>query len=1152
MPSTTKALLGSRRFAPLFRTQAIAAFNANFFKQAMALLIAYRLATETGMDAATLTAAAGAVFVAPFILLSGLAGTLADSMDKAQLARRLMRVEILVMALSAAALVVANVPLLFLSLLLVGTVSAFFGPVKYALLPAHLDENELVDGNALLEGATFLAILLGSLMGGLALAYAWGIPVAAVVMVALSVVAWRTSTSIPAAPAVGTPPKVSFSIVSDTVALVRQARSIRPVWLSILGISWFWTFGATLLALVPPLARDLLGGDAMVASTFLAIFSIGIAVGSLLCARQLKGEISPHPVPFAALAMSGILVAFAVLAAALPAIPAGSRSLAEVVLAPGTILIAATMFSLSVACGFFAVPLYAILQHASPQRAKARMIGANNVMNSLMMVLGAVVMGVLSAGLGFPVPAIALTLAILNLVAAAITLRLLRRDVIKSLARSVLGTVFRIEVSGRENARNAGDRVIVVANHASFLDGAVLAAYLPGDPVFAVDTRIAAAWWAKPLLYLVDFAAIDPTNPMGLKTLAKEVEKGRPLVIFPEGRLTTTGSLMKVYDGPAMVADKTGARLLPVRLDGLQHTLFTRLAGRVKRKVAPKVTVKILPARSFDLDPALKGGARRKAAGRQLYDLMSETLFRTTDSDRPMFKALIDAAALNGRGHVIAEDIGFAPVTYGRILTGSFALGGAILRHLGPARNVGVLLPNSVGAVVTFFALQAIGRVPAMLNVSTGAAGMLSSCRTAGVDTVLCSRLFVERGKLGPVLEEMSRGMKVVYLDDLRAEIGTLAKLKALLASYLPDFFMKDVSPDEPAAVLFTSGSEGVPKGVVLSHRNLNANRHQVGARIAFNAKDVVFNALPMFHSFGLTVGTLLPILAGIRTFLYPSPLHYKIVPELVYQTNATVFFGTDTFLRGYARVADPYDFQSVRLVGAGAEKVNDETRRLWNDLFGLRILEGYGATECSPVIAFNTPMHFRAGTVGRLMPALEYRLEPVPGIDVGGRLFVKGPNVMLGYLRDTAPGVLEPVSDGWYDTGDIVDVDAEGYVRILGRAKRFAKIAGEMVSLGAVEALAARVAPDFRHAAVARPDPRKGEQVVLVTEDAGMDYKRIKAVAEKEGIPEIMLPRTVIHVESLPVLGTGKTDYPSIERLARETATTEEAASDEDETTDA
>jgi acyl-[acyl-carrier-protein]-phospholipid O-acyltransferase/long-chain-fatty-acid--[acyl-carrier-protein] ligase len=343
---------------------------------------------------------------------------------------------------------------------------------------------------------------------------------------------------------------------------------------------------------------------------------------------------------------------------------------------------------------------------------------------------------------------------------------------------------------------------------------------------------------------------------------------------------------------------------------------------------------------------------------------------------------------------------------------------------------------------------------------------------------------------------------------------------------------------DDPAVVLFTSGSEGTPKGVVLSHRNLLSNRHQLASVVDISPKDVVLNALPVFHSFGLTGGVLLPLLSGVRTFLYPSPLHYRTVPEIAYGIDATILFGTDTFLAGYARVADNYDFYSVRYVFAGAERVKAETRRVWFEKFGIRILEGYGTTETSPALAVNTPMHFKAGTVGRLLPGIQHRIEAIDGIAEGGRLYVRGPNVMLGYLRAEHPGVLEPPENGWYDTGDIVEFDAEGFVSIKGRAKRFAKVAGEMVPLGTVEDFIAQVWPAALHAVVTLPDAKRGEQLVLVTDYPAANRAALSTAARSAGLPDIFVPRSIAHVPNVPILGSGKIDYVTVNRLASELAT--------------
>jgi acyl-[acyl-carrier-protein]-phospholipid O-acyltransferase/long-chain-fatty-acid--[acyl-carrier-protein] ligase len=315
----------------------------------------------------------------------------------------------------------------------------------------------------------------------------------------------------------------------------------------------------------------------------------------------------------------------------------------------------------------------------------------------------------------------------------------------------------------------------------------------------------------------------------------------------------------------------------------------------------------------------------------------------------------------------------------------------------------------------------------------------------------------------------------------------------------------------------------------VLSHINIQANRYQVSSRIDFGPTDIVFNALPIFHSFGLTGGTLLPVLAGIKTFFYPSPLHYRIIPELVYDTNATLLFGTDTFLTGYARHAHPYDFHSVRYVFAGAEKLHERTRKIWADKFGVRIFEGYGATETAPVLSMNTPMHSQPGSVGRLMPGVSHRLQPVPGIEEGGRLLVYGPNIMTGYYLPDAPGKIQPLHGGWYDTGDIVTIDDIGYITIRGRAKRFAKIGGEMVSLAAVEEYIGKLWPQYTHAVLQVPDPKKGEQLVLVTTNPTASRNDLVNYAKENGINELSIPKRILLIDTIPVLGTGKTNYVAL-----------------------
>src|SRR5215471_15185659 len=728
-------------------------------------------------------------------------------------------------------------------------------------------------------------------------------------------------------------------------------------------------------------------------------------------------------------------------------------------------------------------------------------------------------------------------------------MRVIPREILRALFRLYFDTFHGVTVTGLENYRAAGDRVVIVANHLSFADACLIACYLPDSPTFAIHTRMAERWWARPFLAAVDIFKVDVQSAYSVKHMVEAVrDQGRKLMIFPEGRLTNTGALMKIYEGAGLVADKARAMVVPVSIDGLQFSPLGRMRGKLPIRWFPHLSVNIMPPVDLSPDPKLPltPQARREAIGRALQDLLVNTVFCAKQTDRTLFSAVLDARTKQGRHTLITEDLAREPITYDRVILGAAVLGRRLAKETAPGERVGILLPNANGTVVSFMALQAFGRVPAMLNFSTGADAILSSCTAAEVKTVISSRAFVEKGKLNALIERLQTQVRIIWLEELRASITFGAKLRgkwdARFARSLPG---AKVSSDAPAVVLFTSGSEGTPKGVVLSHRNIVANCAQLSTVIDFNSSDRVFNALPMFHSFGLTAGTVLPLLYGVRAFLYPSPLHYRAVPGLVYDTDSTILFGTDTFLNGWAQYAHAYDFYAVRYIFAGAEKVREETKHLFSERFGVRILEGYGATETAPVLAMNTAMHCRAGTVGRFVPGIEWRLEPVPGVDTGGRLVVRGPNVMLGYMRASAPGVIEPPEGGWYDTGDIVEVDIEGYVAIKGRAKRFAKIAGEMVSMTAAESLVRSLWPEAQHAVLALPDARKGERLVLLTTEKGASSSQLLAHARQLGVPEIMVPRTVQTIEAMPLLGSGKLDYPALQKLAAAQAAPAEAAAE-------
>ncbi len=705
---------------------------------------------------------------------------------------------------------------------------------------------------------------------------------------------------------------------------------------------------------------------------------------------------------------------------------------------------------------------------------------------------------------------------------------------LRKFVRFILVLFYRVKIHGAENLERAGDRVLIVANHASFLDPVLLWAFLPDDVTFAINTHIAKSFWIKPGLRFARVLPLDTGNPMSVKTLTHHLRENRRVVLFPEGRITMTGALMKIYDGAGLIADKADARVLPVRIDGAQYTPFSRLRGILRLRWFPAITLNILPPIRLELPSELKGDERRVKLGTMMEDLMTDMVFSTADRNRTLFQALLDARKIHGGRWTIMEDMQRKPVSYNGLITRILALGGKLAELSTEGEAVGVLLPSIVPTVAVFFGLNSRRRIPAMLNYTAGVNNLLTACVTAQVKTVITSKRFIEMAKLENELARLQSTLRVVFLEDLAESLTVIDKIKALLGSLKLQFGSTgNGEAEKPAVILFTSGSEGLPKGVVLSHANLLANSHQLVAKLDLNASDRLLNCLPLFHSFGLTVGTLTPLLSGMFTFLYPSPLHYRIIPEVAYDINATILFGTNTFLGGYAKHAHPYDFYSVRFVFAGAERLMPDTRKVWSDKFGIRLVEGYGVTETSPVLSANTPMHFRAGSVGRLLPGIRYQLERVEGIPEGGKLHVAGPNIMLGYLLAGNPGKLVPpcsvFGEGWHDTGDLVTVDAEGYIFIRGRVKRFAKIGGEMVSLAAVEEIAARLWPENLHVAASQPDVQKGERILLITDYPGAERSQLLEHVRREGYSEMHLPRSIHLLDPMPLLATGKIDLQAV-----------------------
>ncbi len=700
-------------------------------------------------------------------------------------------------------------------------------------------------------------------------------------------------------------------------------------------------------------------------------------------------------------------------------------------------------------------------------------------------------------------------------------------------------TVFKVRCSIEFDERNMPRKGVYVANHVSFLDPVLLFAFLPGDPVFALNGHLYRNRLIRFLMRTADVMPFNPIEPGDIKELIAKVDGGRLCVIFAEGRVTESGGLMKIYEAPGLVADKSGAPLIPVWIEGPQYGYFSKTKGKLPHRPLPKVRVIVGRPRPFKLKDELR--RQRDHISNEVYMILREMSFEVRyNPDISLFAQLMKTAKIHAKKGLFrrpkfVEDIQRKPQSYRDIVIKSFVLGKYLKRRTEPEEHVGLFLPNSVAALCSFFGLTAYDRIPVMLNFSVGAQNMVSMCKTAQVRIVVTSLAFVKTAKMEDAVKMMEEaGVKIIYLEKAAKEIGLWDKINAYLRYKIKRVPIKK-GGNRKAVILFTSGSEGTPKAVVLSHANIISNIKQMSAIETINVTDTVFNALPMFHSFGLVVGTLFPLFEGSKLFLYPSPLHYRVVAEIVYEIGASIMFGTDTFFRGYGRIAHPFDFHNIRFMFGGAEAVKPDTRNIWMERLGIRVLEAYGATECSPVVSANNRIFNRFGSIGKLLPAIEYKIEPVPGIEKGGELVVRGPNIMMGYILPDNPGMLVPLEGGWYHTGDVVEIDEIGFVYIRDRIKRFAKIGGEMVSLNAVHEMVCKAYEtdgEFQYGVVAIPHESKGERIVLATNNRNVSQDGLHAYIRANAMSELFLPRIILYMEKLPVFATGKADNVTLKKI--------------------
>ncbi len=1137
-PADPDSSLGSLR--GLLIAQFFGAFNDNAWKLMVALLAIKQIASTHELAQSTFevasqtqTTQAFVIFTLPLMVVSAFAGVFSDRFSKRTVIVTMKALEVLLMVAGTAALFFnpqgGTLPLLVLAAM--GAQSAIFSPSKYGILPELLTHQRLSWGNGQLELWTFAAIIGGTALAGPLLDLSGPTPwVAGFVLIIFSACGLWASLLIPSVPRA----RPDGGVRETWQGALEAFRSDRVLALGILGAVAFWTLASLVGQDVLIYAKAVLQLSDTYSGLPLAAFGIGVGIGSLLA-----GKLSATKVELGYLPLGGIGITFSLV------------TLGQ--LTPG---LAGTLFGmicLGLSSGFVVVPLNALIQWRAPADRRGAVIAFSNTLVFGGVLLGSIGSGIL-ANLGFNASTILVISGVGSAILTAWALYQLPETFVRLVLVLLTHTIYRLKVLGRDQLPQEGG-ALLVPNHVSFIDGFLLLATTDRPIRFLVDQVYYDHHILNPFAKIMGAIPISSNGSPreilhALREAGRRLDEGELVCIFPEGQITRTGNLLPFRAGFTRIMKGRNIPIIPIHLDRVWGSVFSFIRGKFITKWPSRIPYPI----TLSIGEPLPSTSSAEDL-RQAIQELGETAWQARKEDRrPIHQGLVRSMRTHPFRFVFG-DSQRPRVNCLEALIGTIVLARTLREAWNGQHTVGILLPPSVGGALVNIAATLSGRTTVNINYTAGVAGMESACKQAGLATIVTSRLFLEKAKL-----ELPSNCTAIWIDDIPQTITTYDRcIATFLAIFAPIQALErscgaitHPTNQDLATIIFSSGSTGEPKGVMLSHFNLDSNVEAVAQVLHIDKHDRVLGILPFFHSFGYLATLWFPAIHGAGVIFHPSPLDAAGIGDLIHRHQATVLLATPTFLQLYVRRCTPDQFGSLRIVLTGAEKLSDRLLMAFEERFGIRPIEGYGVTECSPVIAVNCPDYraagffqpaSRRGTVGQPLPGVSVRIvdpdtyERLP-VGTPGMLLVKGPNVMAGYLgREDLSA--KAMHDGWYVTGDIAKLDEDGFLTITDRLSRFSKIGGEMVPHGRVEeALHQAVqAEGVMLAVTAVPDERKGEQLVVLHTLEETEIPELLDKVAASGLPNLFIPRrdNFIKVEQLPVLGTGKLDLRGLKRLALE-----------------